>query len=371
MQRTIKIKLKQNPALVKTLQTASKVRQLVCTFGYNIQTDDKNELHKLTYSKIRKQYPEFPSALVQTSRDVAVEALKRNKLSKRINVKPMSALRYNKRCLRVSLEHKTISISSVKGRLKFDFNSNKQLDKYLDWKPKAGMLVYRNNNLFLNLVVEKEAPVRQKASEQDVLGIDRGINNILVCSDNQFFNSKELKRVKGKYQHLKQVLQSKGTDSANRKLKTISGKERRFVTDMNHCLSKVIAESDFKVFALERLRRMTKKSNGKRFNRKLGNWSFSEFESFLNYKAEALGKHIVKVNPAYTSQKCSNCNIIKKSNRKGSWYSCGCGFQLHSDLNASRNIANLGISEFSRLSVNQPNVTSNDSYKSTSLEVGS
>lgn len=357
MQRTVKIKIGVNKNLENTLLIASEIRQLICNFGYNIQTDDKNELHKLTYNMIRKLYPEFPSALIQTSRDVAIEALKRDKLNKKIKVKQMSALRYDKRCLRVSFEHNFISISSIKGRLKFGFNSNKQLNKYVDWKPKAGMLIYRNNNLFLNVVIEKEKPTTQQATAKDVLGIDRGINNILVCSNNQFFNSKNLKRVKGKYQYLKRVLQSKGTKSAKQKLKIISGKEKRFVTDTNHRLSKAIAESEFKVFALERLSRMIKKSNGKQFNRMLGNWSYNEFELFLSYKAEALGKQVVKINPRYTSQKCSNCNVIKKTNRKGSWYSCACGFQLHADLNASRNIANLGISEISRLYVNQPKVT--------------
>jgi len=353
----VQIRLSKSKGLENTLQAASKIRQLICDFGFNIQTDNKNELHDLTYKKIRKLYPEFPSALIQTSRDVAIEALKKDKLGRKIKVKQMSALRYDKRCLRVSFEHKFISISTIRGRIKLNFGTNKQLNRYIDWKPKAGMLIYRNNNLFLNVVVEKEKPIIQQATAKDVLGIDRGINNILVCSNNQFFNSKDLKRVKGKYQYLKRVLQSKGTKPAIKRLKLISGKETRFVTDVNHRLSKAIAESDFKVFAFERLSRMTKKSNGKRFNRMLGNWSYNQFELFLSYKAEALGKQIVKVNPRYTSQKCSNCNTIKKTNREGSWYSCGCGFQLHADLNASRNIANLGISEISRLFVNQPKVT--------------
>ncbi|MCK4883622.1 MAG: hypothetical protein KAS30_02000 [Candidatus Diapherotrites archaeon] len=67
MQRTVQIKIGKSKELENTLQIASEIRQLICTFGYNIQTDDKNELHDLTYKKIRIQYPEFPSALIQTS----------------------------------------------------------------------------------------------------------------------------------------------------------------------------------------------------------------------------------------------------------------------------------------------------------------
>ena len=154
------------------------------------------------------------------------------------------------------------------------------------------------------------------------------------------------------------VLQSKGTSAARKKLKKIGSTERRFVSDTNHRLSKSIAESDYKVFALENLHRMTEKKKGRRFNKKLGNWSFRQFETFLRYKAEALGKIVLDVNPKYTSQTCSRCNHREKSNRKLSEFACKkCKFELHSDLNAARNIAKLGISELGRLSVNQPNIT--------------
>ncbi len=92
-----------------------------------------------------------------------------------------------------------ISISSINGRLKFGFNDNNLSQKYRTWSPVAGMLVYKNNTLFLNLVVEKETPQTLIFEKKDVLGIDRGVNNILICSNNQFFDSKELKAIKGRY----------------------------------------------------------------------------------------------------------------------------------------------------------------------------
>lgn len=367
MQRTVKIRIDNKTELIQTIKTYSEIYKYIADVGLKNKTWNKVELHNLTYKIIRKKYPDFPSAMVQTVRDVASEALKRTKLKAHINCKEYSSIRLDKRNLRVNFKNNMISISSINGRLKFSFNDNRLSEKYNAWSPVAGMLVFKNSNLFLNLVVEKETPQALIFEKKDVLGIDRGVNNILVCSNNQFFNSKKLKNIKGKYQYLKKALQSNGTPSAKRRLQTISGTEKRFVADTNHRLSKAIAESDYKVFALEKLTKMTNKKNGRRFNKKLGNWSFKQFETFLGYKAEALGKKIVFVNPRYTSQKCSNCNKVEKSNRKGSWYSCNCGFQLHSDLNASRNIANLGISEISRLSVNQPIVASEslhiDSYK--------
>lgn len=356
MQRTIKIKIENRPELINTIKIYSDVYRYILDIGLKNKTWNKAILHNLTYKKIRNKYPQFPSAMVQTVRDVASETLKRTKLKKYIRPKKYSSVRLDKRCLRVNFDNNMISMSSINGRLKFNYKDNRLSNKYKQWIPVAGTLSYKNNNMYLNIVVEMDAPIKMQTQPEDILGIDRGINNILVCSNNQFFNSKKLKLIKGRYQYLRKILQSKGTPSAKRKLKKVSGRERRFVTDTNHCLSNAMIDSDYKVFAIEKLTKMTKKSNGKKFNKKLGNWSFKQFETFLDYKADAVGKQIVHVNPRYTSQKCSNCHKVLKSNRKGSWYSCDCGLQLHADLNASRNIADIGISEISRLSVNQPNV---------------
>ena len=373
MQRTVKIKLSQNKDLVDTLEISSIITQTINDVGNISRTYNKGKLHKLTYKKLRIAYPFFPSGLLQTSRDVASEQLKRNKLRKS-NFNRYTSLRMDKRNLRINLEHKTISISSINGRIKIKFNQHKQLEKFSDWKPVAGTLSFKNNKLFLNIIVEKETQKLNLGSintEKDIIGIDRGINNILVCSNNQFFNSKNLKRIKGKYQYLRSVLQKKGTKSAKRRLKKLSRKETRFVSDVNHNLSKMLAESDFKVFVLEDLKDMKKKKNGRKFNRKLGGWSFKQFEKYLDYKLEQKNKMLILVNPRYTSQTCSECSHKSKSNRKRSNFKCNiCGYEIHSDLNASFNIAQLGKSFLSRLPVNQPIVTTKVSYKPTISMVG-
>ncbi|MBT2459045.1 zinc ribbon domain-containing protein, partial [Streptomyces sp. ISL-86] len=53
---------------------------------------------------------------------------------------------------------------------------------------------------------------------------------------------------------------------------------------------------------------------------------------------------LVHVDPAYTSQECSECHHIEKANRATqARFACrSCGFVDHADLNASRNIAARG-----------------------------
>lgn len=61
---------------------------------------------------------------------------------------------------------------------------------------------------------------------------------------------------------------------------------------------------------------------------------FSEEEGFL----------LIKVPPAYTSQRCHVCNTVNKSSRQGEVYHCKtCGAEMDADINAAINILHLGV----------------------------
>jgi len=363
MERTIKIKI-EDKDLEETISQYFQAYKFCIDKGFELHTSNKKKLHNATYKQLRKDQPKIPSALLQTVRDIACENLRASRLKIKPNPKN-KFIRFDKRTF--SFKNGIVSVSTINGRKKFPIKIPKCFEKYLSWNCKSSVLILKNNQLWLNLIFKKDfAPIEPKT----VLGLDRGINNIVVTSDNSFYNSKQLKNVKGKYQYLKAKLQSKGTPSAKRRLKRLSGKEKRFVRDVNHCISKQIANNEFDCYALEDLKKIPR-NKGRKFNKMLGSWSFFQLENFLKYKAEELGKSIIKVNPKYTSQMCSKCEHIEKSNRNGSRFKCkSCGFELDADLNASRNIAKLGISELGRLQVNQPIVAQTVATSPHSSEVG-
>ena len=67
-------------------------------------------------------------------------------------------------------------------------------------------------------------------------------------------------------------------------------------------------------------------------NRLLHGWSFAQLQSFIEYKAAWLGIPVVFVKADYTSQCCSKCGYIKKSNRNGRKFKCKkCGQPLAID----------------------------------------
>lgn len=347
MQRTIRIKLTPDPRIIRTLEIFAKVYDYVNGVAVEKHTYNKTKLHHETYYKIREMYPEMPSALVQSARDVAAEATKRTRY-RRVRPSKYSAARYNKRNYTIDLQRRRLTLSTVEGRLKYYFYLDTQSKKYADWTPKTATVSYDGHDIYFNLTLEKPNPTPLKPIT--ILGLDRGVINTVATSNNIIYNSKHLRNVKMRYQFLRKALTSKGTHSAKRHLKRLSHREERFVRDVNHCISKEIVNSEYEAFAVEDLHIKTKRSKGKRFNTTIANWSFAQFEQFLTYKAEAIQKTVVKVNPAYTSQRCSCCGHTERSNRKRSNFKCKkCGFSLNSDLNAARNIAHLGKSLLSRV----------------------
>jgi len=353
---TIIIKLGKNDNLNSTVSTYNKICQEIINYGFENHTFNKNKLHYGTYKLIREKYPRFSSAMVQTARDHASDMLKSLKFKVKPIKKEYSSIRYDKRCLSVMFDKKKISINTMFGRLKLPLNVADYYLKYKDWKYTNAQLIRRKyKNYFLNLQME-QSPV-EKQKEIKVLGIDVGIKNIATLSNNIFFNSKKLRNIKGKYQKQKSDLQSKGTKSSKRKLKLISGKENRFVKNVNHIISKQIVNLPYTLFAMENIKHIKTKRLNKTMRKNIGNWSFRKLMSFLEYKAERLGKSVIYINPRYTSQECSHCGFTDKNNRNNNLFHCNeCGYELHADLNASRNIARIGISDFVQGAVNHPNV---------------
>ncbi len=91
-------------------------------------------------------------------------------------------------------------------------------------------------------------------------------------------------------------------------------------------------------------KRKTQKKSPKKANRTLhhslqNTGSMSRFAEFLAYKAEKLGKRVVRVPEAYTSQTCCNCGHQEPRSLSERLIACGnCGLQMDRGLNAAINL---------------------------------
>lgn len=344
MYRTLQIKIDKSNELVQTARIWNAACQDVIDYGFAAHDYNKTRLNRATYKDLREKYPTLPSALLQTARDQASDMLKRLKFKTKPFKKPFGAVRFDVRTMKVFLESGYCKLTTAFGRLRYDFQLPEYYKRYAGWKVTNAQLKIAKNACYLNIQVEQPDPELTPGDKR--VGVDLGINNIAVCSDNTFWESGPVKAVKGKYQYLRSKLQSKGTRSAKRKLQKLSGRERRFQKDVNHQIANWIVSKPYDVIALEDL---TNIRNGNK-NSKLGKWSFAELRSFVEYKAVAIGKNVIAIDPRYTSRTCSRCGYQHKNNRKGRIFKCkSCGFQIDVDLNASRNIATFSRSDRSRL----------------------
>jgi putative transposase len=80
-----------------------------------------------------------------------------------------------------------------------------------------------------------------------------------------------------------------------------------------------------------------------RLARSINDAGWAAFLSILSYKAACVGRRVIAVNPAFTSQTRSGCGVMVQKGLSVRWHSCPeCGTSLHRDHNAAQNIEGAG-----------------------------
>jgi putative transposase len=185
---------------------------------------------------------------------------------------------------------------------------------------------------------EKQVP---KINKKPKVGIDLGIETFAYMSDGSRIENPRNLRLAQERLALAQRRMSKkqkgGSNRAkNRKMvalayERLTNKRRDFL----HKSSRVLVESH-SLIAMEAL---NNEGLARGFLAKeVLDCSWAEFASMISYKAEEAGCEVVLVNPAHTSQMCSNCGLIRKKSLAERWHECPCGASMHRDLNAAMNI---------------------------------
>lgn len=333
----------QCKSLLVTLKDANKACNKISDIIWEKKVFNQFKAHHLCYYDIKESFHLSAQMIVRLISKV-IDAYKLDKKRKR-SFKPLGAITYDPRIL--SYKDKTISIWSIDGRLKMPFVCHNT--KYLPYVKGEADLAYKNGKFYLFQTVE--VPEDDIKNVEEFIGVDFGIVNLATTSNGTNFSGKQVDNVRQKMTKLKKALQKRNSKSSKRHLKKLSGRERRFKKDINHCISKqiaMLAKDTNKGIALENLKGF-KVSVRKAQRERFGKWAFDELRRFITYKAIIAGIPVMSVNPRNTSRECSACGYIAKSNRKSqSIFSCGkCGFTANADFNAATNIASRG-------SVNNP-----------------
>jgi len=188
----------------------------------------------------------------------------------------------------------------------------------------------------------------------EAIGIDVGINSFATFSNKKkivnphFFKTEEKALAKAQRKMSKQ---KKNTPERRKAKKVVSRVHERIANrrhNFAHQESKKIVDL-FGIVCVEDLNiQRMRNGNYRSLNKSIGDVAWGQFTNFLAYKAENAGRQIILVNPAYTSQTCSECGHRKAKKLSCRIHSCSmCGFKTSRDHNASLNILSLGLQTLS------------------------
>ncbi len=333
-----KIKIVATPEVVETVRAYTKALQFCVNVAWNNKIRNNVKLHHVVYRELRTAY-KLPAQLAVACIKQACGMVKKAKTKPIVKEAPV---RYNFP-RSANLKGSVLALRTLSGRQEFSIKIPECYKEYFAWKINESLLrLDKKGRAFFLFTFSNETEVVSSAAQNVVLGIDLGIKNIAVTRDGKFFNSSLVKQVKRRFSFLRSKLQAKGTRAATRLLVESSGRETRFMAWYNHNISKEIVSGleAGDTIVMENLKGIRKVWRGRRMNYWIGNWSFHQLQSFIQYKAERKGINVVKVRPNYTSKLCSKCGEL--ASRNCGFFSCShCGFSLNADLNAARNIAYL------------------------------
>ena len=252
------------------------------------------------------------------------------------------------------LSNGQLSINTLNGRVKVNpvFHG---FDQYFDgtWKFGLAKLLKTGGKWYLHISATKTVADFDNQIVKHVVGIDRGLRFLATTYDEQgqtaFFDGKAVMRKRAKYQKLRAKLQAKGTKSAKRRLKKLSGRENRWMTDVNHRLSKTLVQKfgANTLFVLEDLTGVSFERTDlpKALRNQNKSWAFYQLAQFLTYKAHLNNSEVIEGSAQYTSQRCPKCGTIKKSHRNHDlheYHYSNCDYRSNDDRLGAMNIQLLG-----------------------------
>ncbi|MFT0813740.1 RNA-guided endonuclease InsQ/TnpB family protein [Synechococcus sp. OH20] len=324
------------------------------------------KLQSLCYRAIRTRFGLSSNLAQQVCRRLAAARKVAQQKNRPVKAFKSGFVTYDARIFSFREKDWTVSLTTVEGRERFELDiSNYQCGMLAGSHPKAATLVKRQDGSYsIQICVESEVPEPQDTTK--AIGVDLGRRDIAHTSEGDNWNGQQLNRVRDHYSRLRAALQrkaSKGTRSSRRRcrqlLQRLSGRERRFQTWVNHCISKAIvarAQATHRFIALEDLTGIRERTNQqprskterRRANSEaygpLARGAFYQLRQFVHYKAARAGVKVVVVPPAYSSQTCHRCLWLGQ--REGKRFRCvnpACGWEGDADLNGANVIALLGV----------------------------
>jgi len=352
---------KPNDQKVLALNRCLSEYHRLVRYYLKVNSTSKKELHEL-YNEAKTAF-DLPTALIQTARDKAVEALKSFKGNagedSQLKLKRIS-IRFDVRCysfskttnaltpywLNLKLNHeRRVSLPVVFGERQKELIESAFREEL---KFATVETVKRNGEWYTHFILKKT--VTFKDLPETVIGVDIGEANLVTAialtdkpSKGQFWHGSEIKQIRGLYNHVRRRL---GERQLLKKVKAIGKKERRKVDQQLHILAnhvvKYAKQFPNSIIAMEDLNGLRERMKfSKRTNRRVHSMPYHKLQTYIEYKANLAGIEVKYVEARNTSKTCHRCgHVARKVN--GREIRCpNCGLIYNRDLNGAINIAKL------------------------------
>jgi len=240
---------------------------------------------------------------------------------------------------------------------------NEFLDNLISKKCPQVIYNYRDNTISISSKKENEKR-KKKAEVETIIGVDRGINNIIVLSALnrkkeviavKTFSGKEYNDILRRVRIQQNILKSKNIE-INNKVANITETTLRQIA---YTASEWIKQFPNPIIVFENLKMQKSKvrrkhggKSGKNLRKLINRWTYNKIKMMILQKVGQRGIYDISINPRYTSQFCNRCGT--KGIRDGIHFGCskcGLGFgsnpksvigQYNADVNGSINIAKKG-----------------------------
>lgn len=207
------------------------------------------------------------------------------------------------------------------------------------------------HTVYVMHIIYRKSIEPENTTQENIMAIDLGIRNLATVVTTKkiatIYDGRELISRLRLFSKNKGKLQStvkKSRHTTSKKLHYLTIKERNYVKDYIHKVSTFIVKQAIKekvktILIGELNKGITNIDIGKQNNEKLHKIPFGRLCSMIEYKAKEVGIDVIFVDESYTSQTCSVCGKVDKSNRKHrGLYVCECGNVINADVNGALNI---------------------------------
>lgn len=230
-----------------------------------------------------------------------------------------------------------LKIGSVGNKIKLEIpiKKHKQFNKWEEIGKRLNSYIITKD--YVQFVFEIETGIKKDIGK--TIGIDTGIKCLATTNTGQRIgeNVEEIITKINRCKH------------GSKRQKALRNYLRHYI---DTCAKKVFEiNPNLQKIVVERLKNMNlntkvKRKLGRGMRKTIGSWNYRYWLSRLERNCEENRVRFQSINPAYTSQMCSECGHTDRMNRSTQDRFCcvKCGYTIHADHNAAINILDRGIS---------------------------